>query len=104
MTQDTISVSVTLGENDNGRSEVTTASIGVGFGQGTTVSRPPGVRTTANDHEYQYMKLDHSYGDGSIAVYYKRGETDGGQRRLALSASASGTASVAAPPPTPATV
>ena len=25
------------------------------------------------DAEHQYLKLDHSYGDGSIAVYYKQG-------------------------------
>ena len=28
-----------------------------------------------HDNEYQYIKLDHSYGDGSVGVYYKSGET-----------------------------
>ena len=27
------------------------------------------------DRESQYVKLDHSYGDGSVAVYYKQGRT-----------------------------
>ena len=27
------------------------------------------------DKESQYVKLDHSYGDGSVAVYYKQGRT-----------------------------
>jgi len=63
------------GQNDEDISEVTTASVGVGFGQGTTLALA-WSQDDANDHEYQYMKLDHSYGDGSIGVYYKRGETD----------------------------
>ena len=28
------------------------------------------------DNQYLYVKLDHSYGDGSVGVYYRRGETD----------------------------
>jgi predicted porin len=27
-------------------------------------------------NEYLYVKLDHTYGDGSVGVYYKRGEDD----------------------------
>ena len=33
-------------------------------------------RSGAHD-EYQYVELDHSYGDGSIGIYYKTGEYGG---------------------------
>ena len=64
--------------------------------------RPPGVsRIPASQVEYQYLKLDHSYGDGSIGVYYKTGEYGAGKKKrrtMARSgASASATASGAAP-------
>ena len=61
------------GENQGNR---TVASAGFGFGQGTTVALAWSQNKTADNHEYQYIKLDHSYGDGSIGVYYKRGEDD----------------------------
>ena len=32
---------------------------------------------SGDDAEYQYLKLDRSYGDGSVGVYYKRGEDSG---------------------------
>ena len=64
-----------IGENDGG-GDVTTASAGVGFGQGTTVAVAWSQNNSADNHEYQYVKLDHSYGDGSIGVVYKRGEDD----------------------------
>lgn len=59
--------------------DVTTASAAVSFGQGTSIAAAWSQHET-NDSEYQYMEIDHSYGDGSIGVYYKRGEkgdTDG---------------------------
>ena len=28
-------------------------------------------------NEYTYVEVDHSYGDGSVGVYYKAGETNG---------------------------
>ena len=34
------------------------------------------------ENEYQYIKLDQSYGDGSVAVYYKRGEKAGAEGSL----------------------
>ena len=61
-----------IGENDSG-GDVTTASASVAFGQGTSVSGA-WSQDNGNDHEYQYVEVDHSYGDGSIGVYYKRGE------------------------------
>ena len=65
-----------IGENDNG-GDITTASASVALGQGTSVSGA-WSQDNGKDHEYQYVEVDHSYGDGSIGVYYKRGETDGG--------------------------
>ena len=56
--------------------DVTTASAAVNFGQGTTVGAAWSQNRSANNHEYQYVSLDHSYGDGSIGAYYKRGEDD----------------------------
>ena len=67
-----------IGENDSG-GDVTTASASVGFGQGTSLTGAWSQNNGgAMDHEYQYVKVDHSYGDGSIGVVYKRGEYDGG--------------------------
>lgn len=57
--------------------DVVTASASVGLGQGTSVSAAWSQNRLA-DSEYQYVKVDHSYGDGSIGVYYKRGEKEGG--------------------------
>ena len=61
----------------------TTASAAFSFGQGTSVAIAWSQDTTATGKtdrgvEYQYLKLDHSYGDGSIGVYYKRGEAEDG--------------------------
>ena len=63
-----------VGENDNDISDVTTASAAVSFGQGTAVA-VAWSQDDGSDNEYQYVELDHSYGDGSVGVYYKRGET-----------------------------
>ena len=60
--------------------DITTMSGAVSFGQGTSVAAAWSQQDTGAQVEYQYMELDHSYGDGSIGVYYKRGEygaTDG---------------------------
>ena len=65
-----------IGDHGDNAGDVTTASVGVGFGQGTSVALAWSQNNNAMNHEYQYVKLDHSYGDGSIAVYYKRGEDD----------------------------
>ena len=65
-----------IGEHGDDAGDVTTASAGLGFGQGTTVALAWSQSQNADNHEYQYIKLDHSYGDGSIGVYYKRGEDD----------------------------
>ena len=36
----------------------------------------------AANNESMYAKLDHTYGDGSIAIYYRRGEADGAEGSL----------------------
>lgn len=54
----------------------TMASATVQLGQGSTV----GVGWAQNhmtDDDYQFAGLGHSYGDGTAAVYYKRGEEGG---------------------------
>ena len=57
-------------------SETLTASGAFSMGQGTAVAVAWSQNDSA-DHEYQYIELDHSYGDGSVGVYYKRGERAG---------------------------
>ena len=67
--------------------DITTASAAFSFGQGTSVA-VAWSQDNLKDHEYQYVKLDHSYADGaSVAVYYKTGEqgdTDGSMFGVAL--------------------
>ena len=63
--------------------DTTTASAAFSMGQGTSVALAWSQDKTASGPtdrgvEYQYLKLDHSYGDGSIGVYYKRGEASDG--------------------------
>ena len=46
-----------------------------------------GVATAWSDggvanNEHMFAKLDHTYGDGSVAVYYRRGEADGSEGSL----------------------
>ena len=60
--------------------DITTMSGSVSFGQGTSVSAAWSQEDTGSQVEYQYMKLDHSYGDGSIGVYYKTGEYGAGEK------------------------
>ena len=60
--------------------DIFTMSGAVSFGQGTAVAAAWSQADTGAQVEYQYMELDHSYGDGSIGVYYKTAEygaTDG---------------------------
>ena len=58
--------------------DITTMSGAVSFGQGTSVAAAWSQQDTGDQVEYQYMELDHNYGDGSIGVYYKTGEYGGG--------------------------
>ena len=66
---------VRVGYKDD--TETTVASAGFSMGQGTSVA----IAWSQSDaggagyaDEYQYAKVDHSYGDGSVGVYYKRAE------------------------------
>ena len=56
-----------------------TVSGTVSFGQGTSVAVAWSEAEADDinaDHSYFYTELDHSYGDGSVGVYYKTGEYD----------------------------
>lgn len=54
--------------------DITTMSGAVAFGQGTSVAAAWSQQDTGAQVEYTYMELDHSYGDGSIGIYFKQGE------------------------------
>ena len=56
--------------------DIVTASAAVGFGQGTSVW-VSWSQDENDDDEFQYVALDHSYGAGSVGVYYKQGEKAG---------------------------
>ena len=60
-------------KDPNGDSIIASAS--VAFGQGTAATVAWADQDTT-DQNYQYVALDHSYGDGSVAIYYKRGEDE----------------------------
>ena len=51
----------------------TTASAAVAFGQGTSVAASLG-KGNLDDSQHTYVELDHSYGDGSVGVYWRNGE------------------------------
>ena len=59
--------------------DVLTTSAAVNFGQGTTLaaawSRDDMPSEATKEHEYTYLSVDQSYGDGSVGVYWKQGET-----------------------------
>ena len=61
------------GMKEEKRGDITTASAAFSFGQGTSVALV-WSQDNAADNQYQYVKLDHSYGDGSVAVYFKNAE------------------------------
>ena len=61
--------------------DITTMSAAVSFGQGTSVAAAWSQEDTGSQVEYQYLKLDHSYGDGSIGVYFKTGEYGAGMKK-----------------------
>ena len=54
--------------------DITTMSGAVSFGQGTSVAAAWSQQDTGAQVEYQYMEVDHSYGDGSVGIYFKTGE------------------------------
>ena len=63
------------GKKKNGDTTITSAA--VNFGQGTSIAASMGKRDS-DDSKHTYMELDHSYGDGSIGVYWRNGETGTG--------------------------
>ena len=58
--------------------DILTISAAFGFGQGTSVAVAWSQKDTGSQVDYQYVELDHSYGDGSVGVYYKTGEYGAG--------------------------
>ena len=54
--------------------DIITMSGAVSFGQGTSVAAAWSQQDTGGQVEYQYLKLDHSYGEGSVGIYFKTGE------------------------------
>ena len=59
--------------------DVFTTSGAIDFGQGTSIgaawSQNDMPASATKEHEYFYAMVDHTYGDGSVGVYWKRGET-----------------------------
>ena len=55
--------------------DITTASAAVRFGQGSSVAVAWSKDDVEND-EYQFVNFDHSYGAGSVGIYFKWGEMD----------------------------
>ena len=58
--------------------DILTVSAAFSFGQGTSAAVAWSQEDTGSQVEYQYVELDHSYGDGSVGVYYKTGEYGAG--------------------------
>ena len=61
--------------------DITTMSGAVSFGQGTSIAAAWSQQETGDQVEYQYLKADHNYGDGSIGVYFKTGEYGAGTKK-----------------------
>jgi len=65
-----------VGDNGSGE-DMIGASAAVKFAQGTAVAVSWGENSDAGV-EAQHIELDHSYGGGSIGVYYRQGEDNAG--------------------------
>ena len=49
---------------------------------GIALAWSDGDEDNGRNNESMFAKLDHTYGDGSVAVYYRRGEVDGDEGSL----------------------
>ena len=49
---------------------------------GVALAWTDGDEDDGRNNESMFAKLDHTYGDGSVAVYYRRGEADGDEGSL----------------------
>ena len=68
------------GDDDN---EAMIASGAVTVGTiGVALAWSDGDENNGRNNESMFAKLDHTYGDGSVAVYYRRGEVDGDEGSL----------------------
>ncbi len=69
---------VEFGDDTTPSGDIITASAAASFGQGTSVAVAWSQQNTGSEAEYQFVNLDHSYGDGSVGAYYKLGEYGAG--------------------------
>ena len=72
-----------LGYNGTDGAEALIASGAVTVGTvGVALAWHDGDENNGKNNEAMYAKLDHTYGDGSVAVYYRRGEVAGDEGSL----------------------
>ena len=72
-----------FGYNGTDGSEALIASGAVTVGTiGVAVAWTDGDDTNGANNEAMYAKLSHTYGDGDVGVYYRRGEVDGDEGSL----------------------
>ena len=65
------------GDTDTGNDLMASGSVTLGS-TGVAVAWNGGEDKNGDDRDSFYVKLDQSYGDGSVALYYKRGEIEAG--------------------------
>ena len=68
-----------VGDNDNTDDDIIGASGAVKLPMGTAlaVAWAQTDKGPGDDNSYVHFEIDHSYGDGSLGVYYKTGDQDG---------------------------
>lgn len=72
-----------LGYRGDDGNEAIIASGAVTVGTvGVALAWSDGDEDNGRNNESMFAKLDHTYGDGSVAVYYRRGEVDGDEGSL----------------------
>ncbi len=67
--------------DDGNQAVIASGAVTVGT-VGVALAWSDGDATNGRNNESMFAKLDHTYGDGSIAVYYRRGEADGAEGSL----------------------
>ena len=64
------------GEGDGNQALIGSGAVTVGS-IGVALAWTDGDEDEGRNNESMFAKLDHTYGDGSVAIYYRRGEADG---------------------------
>ena len=67
--------------DDGNRATIASGAVTVGT-VGIALAWSDGDEDNGRNNESMFAKLDHTYGDGSVAVYYRRGEVDGDEGSL----------------------